>query len=88
MDPALTLDAAERLRDFDGPVRCFWGTRDPFFPLSLAYRLTATLKDARVTEIANARTYAMLDEPERIADAMCGELSATRPGPWQTSATS
>jgi pimeloyl-ACP methyl ester carboxylesterase len=75
VDARLTLDAAERLRTYAGPVRLFWGTRDPFFSLDLARRLAAHAPDSRVHEIAGARTYVMLDEPARLEAAMRAELA-------------
>jgi pimeloyl-ACP methyl ester carboxylesterase len=68
IDPADTLAAAERLRDFDRPTLIAWGAEDRFFPLSDAERLAATLPNARLELIPNARAFVQLDAPERLAE--------------------
>jgi pimeloyl-ACP methyl ester carboxylesterase len=51
-----------------------WGTDDRLFPIADAHRLAAVLPDARVEEIAGARTLPMIDRPERLAE-LIGELA-------------
>jgi pimeloyl-ACP methyl ester carboxylesterase len=68
LDPADTLAAAERLRDFDRPALIVWGARDRIFPFSDAERLAATLPNARLERIPNARAFVQLDAPERLAE--------------------
>lgn len=68
IDPADTLAAAERLRDFDRPTLIAWGAEDRIFPLSDAERLAATLPNARLELIPNARAFVQLDAPERLAE--------------------
>jgi pimeloyl-ACP methyl ester carboxylesterase len=68
IDPADTLAAAERLRDFDRPALIAWGAEDRFFPFSDAERLAATLPNARLERIPNARAFVQLDAPERLAE--------------------
>ena len=68
IDPADTLAAAERLRDFDRPALIVWGAEDRFFPVSDAERLVATLPNARLELIPNARAFVQLDAPERLAE--------------------
>ena len=68
IDPADTLAAAERLRDFDRPALIAWGAEDRFFPVSDAERLAATLPNARLELIPNARAFVQLDAPERLAE--------------------
>lgn len=65
-----TLDAAERLRDFDRPALFVWGTEDRFFKLDHARRLSAVLGDAPVVEIEGARTFVPLDRPDAVAEAL------------------
>jgi pimeloyl-ACP methyl ester carboxylesterase len=77
-DRRLMLEAATRLRAFEGPVTLAWGTRDPFFRLSLARRLAAHFADASVIEIEGARTYPMLDEPARVAAAIASHFERIR----------
>lgn len=68
LDPADTLAAGERLRDFDRPALIAWGAEDRIFPFSDAERLAATLPNARLERIANARAFVQLDAPERLAE--------------------
>lgn len=71
----LTLDAGPRLAGFDRPVLIAWGADDRrLFPLRDAARLAALLPDARLEPIVDARTYVMLDQPDRLA-ALIGELA-------------
>jgi pimeloyl-ACP methyl ester carboxylesterase len=76
IDPRYTLDAAERLRDFDRPALLVWGLRDKFFPVAEAERLADRLPDARIERVENARTFVQLDEPERLAELVGGFVSA------------
>jgi pimeloyl-ACP methyl ester carboxylesterase len=76
MDPAVTLQAAEQLRDFDRPVLLVWGMRDTFFPVSEAERLVQTLPDARLERVENARTFVQLDEPSRVAELVSAFAAA------------
>jgi pimeloyl-ACP methyl ester carboxylesterase len=66
--PRYTLEAAEKLKGFDRPALIVWGMRDRFFPFSDAERLTATLPQAQLERIDNARTFVQLDEPEALAE--------------------
>jgi len=68
VSPEHTLDAAERLRSFGGPVLIVWGRRDRFFPFADAERLAALFADARVESIADARAFVQLDAPEQLAE--------------------
>ncbi len=74
IDPADTLAAAERLRGFDRPALIAWGAEDRFFPFSDAERLAATLPNARLERIPNARAFVQLDAPERLAE-MIGSVA-------------
>ena len=66
-DPALTIKAAEELPGFDRPTLFAWATDDRFFPLEHAERLAASMPDARVAPIPDAKTFVMLDQPEALA---------------------
>jgi pimeloyl-ACP methyl ester carboxylesterase len=68
IDPSHTLAAAQRLREFDHPALIAWGAEDRFFPFSDAERLAATLPNARLERVPNARTFVQLDAPERLAE--------------------
>lgn len=67
-----TLDAAERLRGFERPVRFAWAPEDRFFRLAHAERLAAILQDARIEQVPDAKTFVPLDQPERVAELIAG----------------
>jgi hypothetical protein len=62
------LRAADRLPDFRQPALVAWSADDAFFPLEDGQRLAATLPDARLEVISNAKTFSMIDQPERLAE--------------------
>ena len=62
------IEADEKLRSFERPVRFAWGTDDRFFKRSHAERLAATLRDARIADVADAATFVPLDQPARVAE--------------------
>ena len=62
-----TMDAAAKLPDLRIPVLLAWGADDRFFTLEDARRLAELIPDARLVEIAGAKTFVMLDEPVRVA---------------------
>lgn len=66
--PAQTLKAAEDLPGFERPTLFAWAPEDRFFPLEHAERLAASMPDARVVRIPDAKTFVMLDQPERLAE--------------------
>ena len=68
IDKRHTLEAAEKLRTFERPVRFAWATDDRFFKRSHAERLAAMLPDARIEDIPGAGTFVPLDEPARVAE--------------------
>jgi pimeloyl-ACP methyl ester carboxylesterase len=72
ISPEYTLRAAERLKTFDRPALIAWGTRDRLFPIGDAHRLAATLPQAQLETIDDARTYVQIDQPERLADLIAG----------------
>jgi pimeloyl-ACP methyl ester carboxylesterase len=62
-----TLEAAERLRDFQRPALIAWAAEDKVFPIGDARRLAALLPDARLELIHDSLTYIPEDQPERLA---------------------
>ena len=62
-----TLEAAQRLRDFDKPVLLAWATEDKLFPTSLAERLAALLPHASLELIEDSYTFIPEDQPERLS---------------------
>jgi pimeloyl-ACP methyl ester carboxylesterase len=80
LDNEVTLDAGARLTGFDKPALLAWATDDRLFPIEYAHRLAAVLPQARVETIERSRTFSMLDQPDRLAEAV-GELAATSARP-------
>ncbi len=74
-----TLEAAEKLRTFERPIRFAWGTDDRFFKLTHAERLAAQVPDARIEEIPGAGTFVPLDEPARVAELVAQFVAADVP---------
>jgi pimeloyl-ACP methyl ester carboxylesterase len=66
---ALTGVAA-RLHEFDKPALIAWSADDTFFELGDGERLAATIPNARLEVIEGARTFSMVDQPERLADLL------------------
>jgi pimeloyl-ACP methyl ester carboxylesterase len=75
-----TLDAGARLREFSKPALIAWSADDLFFPVDDGRRLAETLPDARFELIEGARTYSMIDQPDRLAD-LVAEFASTASGP-------
>ena len=68
MNKRYTLEAAERLKSFERPLRFAWASGDRFFKLAHAERLAAIVPDARIEEVADAGTFVALDQPKRVAE--------------------
>jgi pimeloyl-ACP methyl ester carboxylesterase len=68
IDKRQTIEAAEKLRTFERPVRFAWATEDRFFKVSHAERLAKNVPDARIVRIPDARTFVPLDQPQRTAE--------------------
>jgi pimeloyl-ACP methyl ester carboxylesterase len=67
IDPRYTLEAAQRLADFDRPVLLAWAPGERFFPYAHARRLADILPDARVEAVQDARTFLPFDQPAALA---------------------
>jgi pimeloyl-ACP methyl ester carboxylesterase len=63
-----SLDAAARLGGFTRPALVAWSADDEFFPVEDGRRLAAALPNAQLHVIEDARTFSMLDQPDRLAD--------------------
>ncbi len=72
LDPAYTLAAAERLREFEPPVLIAWSREDKFFPPAHGERLAALIPNARLESIEGVRTFSAEDAPERVAELIAG----------------
>ena len=68
--PAITLAAAERFAEFKRDVLVLWGTDDVFFPVSLGRRLASAFSKSTFKEIANAKLFVGIDQPDTIATAI------------------
>jgi pimeloyl-ACP methyl ester carboxylesterase len=62
-----TIEAAERLKDFDRPVLIAWAAEDKVFPMTLANRLADALPNATVTPIYDSYTFVPEDQPAELA---------------------
>ena len=67
-----TLEAAERLREFERPALIAWAPEDRFFKFSYAERLAAAIPDSRLERIEDSWTYVCEDQPERLAELVAG----------------
>src|ERR1700678_3492519 len=61
---------AARLPEFDKPTLIAWSADDVFFAQEDGQRLGATIPNARLEVIEGARTFSMLDRPDRLADLL------------------
>ncbi len=66
----VTTDAAARLPEFDKPALIAWSADDVFFEQEDGVRLAATIPNARLEVIDGARTFSMIDQPDRLADLL------------------
>jgi pimeloyl-ACP methyl ester carboxylesterase len=76
-----TLEAAERLRDFDRPVLIAWAPEDRFFKFRYAEKLADAIPDARLVRIENSRTFVSEDQPERLAEEIASFVTETSRAP-------
>jgi pimeloyl-ACP methyl ester carboxylesterase len=70
MRTEVTTTVAARLYDFDKPTLVAWSADDVFFEQEDGARLAATIPNARLEVIAGARTFSMVDQPDRLADLL------------------
>ena len=59
-----------RLPEFDKPTLIAWSADDVFFEVGDGEKLAEILPNARLEIIDGARTFSMLDRPDRLADLM------------------
>jgi len=76
-----TLEAAERLRDFDRPTLIAWAPEDRFFKFKYAQRLAEEIPDARLVTIDDSRTFVSEDQPERLAEEIASFVTETAASP-------
>ncbi|MEM9032879.1 MAG: alpha/beta fold hydrolase [Pseudomonadota bacterium] len=65
------------LEAFKGPVRIFWGLKDPLIPIGALAAWKKRLPGAQVTEFAKARHYLQDDEPAALAQGITEFLAKT-----------
>ena len=78
-DPRYTLEAASRLKGFEGQALLAWAVEDRMFPRTLADRLAACFADARVEAIPDSGTFVPLDRPERLGRLVADFVGAGAP---------
>ena len=71
-----TTRAATQLPRFTKPALIAWSADDAFFPLEDGRRLGQALPNSRLEVIENARTFSMIDQPDRLAE-LIADLAAT-----------
>jgi pimeloyl-ACP methyl ester carboxylesterase len=74
IDKRYTIEAAEQLREFEGPTMLAWATEDRFFKPKFAERLAADIPGSRLEWVEDSRTFVSEDQPERLAE-LIGEFA-------------
>jgi pimeloyl-ACP methyl ester carboxylesterase len=68
LDSRYTLEAAARLRGAELPILLAWAPGDRYFPISYAERLASEAGNARIAQIAGAKTFVPLDQPQQLSE--------------------
>jgi pimeloyl-ACP methyl ester carboxylesterase len=79
VDTRYTLEAAERLPEFDKPVLIAWSRGDRFFPERHAEELAKLFPDARLEWIEDSSTFSPEDQPQRLAEVIAGFVREPAP---------
>ncbi|MUL66072.1 oxidoreductase [Mycobacterium sp. CBMA 234] len=66
----VTTAVAKRLPEFDKPTLIAWSADDVFFEVGDGEKLAEIIPNARLEIIDGARTFSMLDRPDRLADLL------------------
>ena len=66
----LLQETGPYLDSYKGPVRLFWGVKDPLIPIGALAAWRKRLPQAQVTEFATARHYLQDDEPEAVISGL------------------
>jgi pimeloyl-ACP methyl ester carboxylesterase len=72
LERQVSLDVAARLGEVTVPVLVAWSADDVFFPVADAHRLAAAVPRAELRILEGARTFAMLDQPDALDEAIAG----------------
>jgi pimeloyl-ACP methyl ester carboxylesterase len=75
-----TIDAGARLPSFTRPALIAWSADDAFFPVEDGRRLADALPGARFELIEGARTFSMIDQPDRLAELIAAFAHASQRG--------
>lgn len=86
ISPRYTLEAAEKLRDFERPALLAWAPADRFFKLAYAERLRDAFADGRLETIDDALTFVSMDQPQRLA-GLIERFAGEHSGPPANSAS-
>jgi pimeloyl-ACP methyl ester carboxylesterase len=78
--PAVTIAVANELPRLTLPVLVAWTPEDTSLPIALGNRLAATLPNAELVHIDDARVFSMLDQPRELAAKMSAFLTRTERG--------
>lgn len=79
LDRETTIRAAAALPGFAKPALIAWSADDAFFGLDDGRRLAAVLPDARFELIERARTFSMIDQPDRLAELILSFVAERSP---------
>ena len=66
----VTTGVAARLHEFDKPTLVAWSADDELFEIGDGEKLAQIIPNARLEIIDGAKTFSMLDRPDRLADLM------------------
>jgi pimeloyl-ACP methyl ester carboxylesterase len=75
VSPRYTIEAAERLGDFESPTLLVWAPEDKHFPVDHARRLAEIIPNARLETVDDSFTYIPQDQPTQLAHYMKDFLS-------------
>jgi pimeloyl-ACP methyl ester carboxylesterase len=67
VEPGLLLDAAPKLRAFDGEAIFCWPSDDRCFKVELGRRLAAQFRTSRFVEIEDSYSFVPIDRPDALA---------------------
>lgn len=67
LEQRTAVDVGRRLGEITLPTLVAWSADDVFFPVEDAHRLAAAIPHAQLEVIEDARTFSMIDQPDRLA---------------------
>jgi pimeloyl-ACP methyl ester carboxylesterase len=78
IDTEQTEQAARDLESFIAPTLFAWAPEDRWFKVAHADSLAASMPDARVVRIPDAKTFVSIDQPDRLAEEIASFVRATK----------